>query len=171
MKLHTLGPAETDSAAAAAQYCQTHPALQVAYHPSFEELYAHLTKYRGDQLLVPAAYQSPVGLSWGQLHYRYLAALTLVDGFLYELAPLVLAELPTRANQRAYVHPANADLLRQLIPTAEICLCPSKITAADQFLADGRYVITSQAALPAHLPLRIHQRWTVPMLWSVYLIN
>ena len=120
---------------------------------------------------MPAAYQSPAGLSWGQLHYRYLAALTLVDGFLYELAPLVLAELPTRANQRAYVHPANADLLRQLIPTAEICLCPSKITATDQFLADGRYVITSQAALPAHLPLRIHQRWTVPMLWSVYLIN
>lgn len=54
MILHTLGPAVTDSAHAAAAYLSTHPQFTVQLHPSFTAIYDQLNHLAGDYLLIPA---------------------------------------------------------------------------------------------------------------------
>ena len=171
MILHTLGPAATDSAHAAAAYLSTHPQFTVQLHPSFTAIYDQLNHLAGDYLLIPASYQSPTGLSWGQLHYRTLAQLQLIDGFVFELAPMAVAHYQGRTTKLAYSHPATADLLRQFLPPEiQIKACSSKVVAANQFLLDGEYVLTSQELLPTKQAIKILKTIHTPMLWSVYQI-
>ncbi|MGY0266674.1 hypothetical protein ACW19A_02455 [Limosilactobacillus fermentum] len=52
MKIHTLGPAVTDSYRAAEQYRADHENLEVVGHPSFEVLYQSIPELRGELLLI-----------------------------------------------------------------------------------------------------------------------
>ncbi|MGX7775111.1 hypothetical protein ACWNPI_08540 [Limosilactobacillus fermentum] len=89
MRLHTSGPEQTDSYAAAnAYFAGNKIAGQIILHDSFAAIYDHLADLTGDYLIVPAAYQSSEHESWGQLHYRHLTDLTLIDSLVTTLDPL-----------------------------------------------------------------------------------
>lgn len=167
MKIHTLGPAVTDSYRAAEQYRADHENLEVVGHPSFEVLYQSIPELRGELLLIPAAVKTPTGASWGDLHYQYGDRLELIDSLITELSPLAILERRGRSGQRAYCHPATIDYLtRNVEGPLEIMPCSSKWQAYRCYQTDGRYTLTSQAfAGPADWVIKtIHLK----MLWSVY---
>lgn len=174
MIIHTLGPEQTDSYAAALTYQHQHPAIdcQIVLHSSFDALYHHLTDYPGDYLLIPAAYRSRAGLSWGDFHYRYLNQLTLVDSFITQLDPLVLIQDPQRIRTVAYTHAATADLARQHLPgNVRLELASSKYLAYQAFRRHGGYALVSQKLVDPTAGDQILQRFPARMLWSVYLIE
>ncbi|ANZ57492.1 hypothetical protein BGL34_06140 [Fructilactobacillus lindneri] len=172
MKLHTLGPAATDSNAAAEYYqnIEITQSIQIELHQSYEEILHNLRQYRGDYLLIPAAFQSITGLSWGQTHYRYLDQLQLRKTFIHQLNPLVLVKKQGNNAQIGYTHAATADLLRQLCPELqEIRLCDSKFQAYQRYLKDGDVVLTNQKNLTKNDHLV--QKLEVPMIWCLYYIK
>ncbi|MCH3922623.1 amino acid biosynthesis protein [Limosilactobacillus sp.] len=174
MIIHTLGPEQTDSYAAALVYQHQHSVAdcQIVLHPSFDALYHHLADYPSDYLLVPAAYRSRAGLSWGDLHYRYLNQLTLVDSLITQLDPLVLVQDPQRARAVVYTHAATADLARQHLPgNVRLELAPSKYLAYQAFRRYGGYALVSQKLVDPTAGVRILQHFPARMLWSVYLIE
>ncbi|MEM0513070.1 hypothetical protein [Limosilactobacillus fermentum] len=170
MKIHTLGPAVTDSHRAAEQYRADHENLEVVGHPSFEVLYQSIPELRGELLLIPAAVKTPAGASWGDLHYQYGDRLELIDSLITELSPLAILERRGRSGQRAYCHPATIDYLtRNVEGPLEIMPCPSKWQAYRCYQTDGRYTLTSQAfAGPAD---RVIKTIHLKMLWSVYQVK
>lgn len=172
MIIHTLGGKQTDSYAAACYYLD-HSGRdgKIVLHPSFEEIYDQLASYRGDYLLVPAAFRSQDGASWGDLHYRYLDHLDLVNSFITRLDPMVVAQRPA-AQDIAYSHAATASLLKSLLPpNVELRLAPSKVAAYRSFLQDGHYVLTSQKLLdPARKDIQVLKKLPAKMLWSLYRI-
>lgn len=175
MLIHTLGPAETDSYAAAQHYCQTHPKehAHVFLHASFEEVLTQLTAYRGGAyLLLPAAFKSKMlKLSWGELHYDLLDQLQLIDCFIYQLAPLVIIENQTRLTGIAYSHAATAKLLAKTVTPQKIKCCASKYLAYQQFLQDGQYVLTNQKNVELHSDDRIIAHFKPDMVWCLYQIK
>lgn len=173
MRVHTLGPQQTDSYAAAKKYLSTKMiAAQIILHPSFEAIYRHLAEWADDYMIVPAAFASASHESWGQLHYRHLAELRLVDSIITELDPLVLCAKNNPDKMVAYTHPATEQLLRDNLPEkATIRLSPSKFQAYQSFLADGAYTLTSQKLVAAEPKIQIIKTFPAAMLWSIYQIG
>lgn len=172
MIIHTLGGKKTDSYAAARYYLnQDGHHGQIVMHPSFEEIYDHLPAYVGDYLVVPAAFRNQTGESWGDLHYRYLDQLDLADSFITQLDPMVMAQRPA-SQAIAYSHAATASLLKSLLPpNVQIKLAPSKVAAYQNFLRDGRYVMTSQKLIdPTIKDIQVLKKLPAKMLWSLYRI-
>ncbi|WP_367341239.1 hypothetical protein [Limosilactobacillus sp.] len=172
MIIHTLGGKQTDSYAATRHYLdQKRIDGKIVLHPSFEEIYDQIAAFAGDYLLVPAAFRSQSGSSWGDLHYKYLTHLDLVDSFITKLDTMVVAK---RSAPRAiaYSHAATASLLKSLLPSdVELRLAPSKVAAYQAFLHDGRYVLTSQKLLGSSLQdIQILKKLPAKMLWSLYRI-
>ena len=173
MRLHTLGPQQTDSFAAAEEYlAKKKLAGQIVLHSSFEAIYQQLQEMAGDYLIIPAAFESKMHESWGQLHYRYLERLNLVDSIITRLDPLVLCAKDNPEKIVAYTHPATEELLRNNLPEkAAIKLSPSKYQAYQEFMQDGAYVLTSQKLIEAGHDVRIIKTFNTSMLWSIYQIG
>lgn len=103
MIIHTLGPGETDSYQAAVTYIRKRKLnAEIILHPSFEEIYRQLEQLRDDYLIIPAAFRNQQGDSWGDLHYRYIKQLNLVDSLVTELDPLVLLQREKTSSLVAY---------------------------------------------------------------------
>ncbi|WP_076459490.1 hypothetical protein [Limosilactobacillus caccae] len=172
MRLHTLGPRQTDSYAAAKEYlAKQKNAGEIILHRSFAEIYGHLASLRGDYMIVPAAYQNNDQEGWGQLHYRYFSQLELVDGIVTTLSPLVLCEKDAR-EEIAYTHPATVELIRQYCgENTLVRLSSSKVDAYHDFLVDGRYVITSKKLIKPADNVTIIKSFNTRMLWAIYQIG
>ncbi|KRM88780.1 hypothetical protein [Liquorilactobacillus vini] len=175
MRVHTLGPAETDSNQAAQYFVANliQEAGEIILHPSFEQLFVELPQLAGDYLLIPTAFRSSqLNLSWGQWHYRNLNQLTLKNAFIFPLAPLVLLENTQNSNNLADTHAALADLLSQIIPTAQINCSASKYLAYQKYrLTDSRYVLTNQRLVQIRPFERIIKKFEPQMIWAVYHIK
>ncbi|WP_225422761.1 amino acid biosynthesis protein [Lactiplantibacillus garii] len=132
MVIHTLGPAATDSFAAAEHYNQVKYAGQatVCGHPSFEEILTTLAGYHGDELVIPAAFKSStLKAGWGDIHYALLEQLTLRDCFMTVLDPIVVVQRIGADNRIGYTHAATAQLLERVVSHVSVQTCASKYLA------------------------------------------
>ncbi|USS89147.1 hypothetical protein [Fructilactobacillus cliffordii] len=167
-RVHTLGPQTTDCYRAAQAYVERHPEheYQIMLHSSFAAAIAAVTKYPGEQILLPTALQLADGTDWGALHYRYLERWQLVDVFSHPLDPLVLVQ-SQRQTGFIDLHPATAELARRLVDDQhELRFAASKWAAYQAYRNDGEFCITNQANLDPQE--RILNRWDVNMVWTVY---
>lgn len=173
MIIHTLGPRETDSYQAAMTYIRKRKLnAKIILHPSFEEIYQQLEGLRDDYLIVPAAFRNQQGDSWGDLHYRYIKQLNLVDSLVTELDPLVLLQREKTASLVAYTHAATIELVRENIDEQiKIVTVPSKYTAYQQFLNNGRYVLTNRKFIRLVNGIKVKQEYAAQMLWGIYQIG
>ena len=173
MIIHTLGPVETDSYQAAVTYIRKqHLDAQIKLHPSFEDIYQHLDQLTDNYLIVPAAFRDQQGDSWGDLHYRYIKQLQLVDSLVTELASLVLLQRTDTSSSVAYTHAATLELLRESVnEKVTIVTVPSKYEAYQRFVNDGRYALTSKKFARLTPEIQIKEEYTAKMLWGIYRIR
>lgn len=174
MIIHTLGPKETDSNAAAQYFVQNilKQSAKIALHPSFEELFTKMEQFGGDFLLIPTAFSSKtLNLSWGQWHYRNLEQLILKDAFIFKLGEMVLLKNRQRSTGIAYTHAALADLLQQYVPQAKIKCTASKYLAYQKYLIDGQFVLTNEKNIKLQSNEKIIKRFSPRMIWAVYQIK
>ena len=172
--IHTLGPQQTDSNRAAEYFVQKHSDQDwtISLHASFEHILMNLSDYAGDQLLIPAAFQSKqLQLAWGDVHYLYLRQLALKETFIYDLDPLVLLENTLVANQVGYTHAATARLLEQYIPDVQVQTAPSKYLAYQEYRKNGQYALTNEQLITLMPYERQIARIEVPMVWCRYQIK
>lgn len=174
-RVHTLGPAETDSYAAAQTYNQAHwqGRAEIIGHPSFETLLTNLTQYPGDYLLIPAAFKSPqLQASWGDIHYALLDAMQLQATFITPLAPLVVVQRLSADNRVGYTHAATAQLLARSVHGVTVQTAASKYQAYQLYQKNlAAYVLTNEKNVTLTADERIIKRLTPPMVWCLYQIN
>ena len=141
MKIHTLGPKQTDSSEACDYYRNKNfPDAKIMLHQSFESVLEHLEEYRGDLFVVPAAFASEtLHLTWGTMHYRYLDKLDVEASFIYPLAEMVCIKSRKRHTGIGYTHAATKDLLKKYAPNARLVSAASKYRAYERYLKDGEY--------------------------------
>ncbi|WP_353948679.1 hypothetical protein ABNN70_02585 [Sporolactobacillus sp. Y61] len=175
MIIHTLGPEETDSSSAAYHYLKKRQtAGQIVLHDCFEDITHHLTDYRSDFLIMPAAYKSfRDHIDWADFHYSHLRGLRLVACFRHPLNPLVLVRRNGASNGIACTHPATTTLLRHYLgdtaSDCEIRYADSKYLAYQMYRREkARYVITSLRIVRLDPDESIEQTWTPDMVWCVY---
>lgn len=127
MKIHTLGPKQTDSSEACDYYRNKNlPDAKIMLHQSFESVLEHLEEYRGDLFVVPAAFASEtLHLTWGTMHYRYLDRLDVEASFIYPLAEMVCIKSRKRHTGIGYTHAATKDLLKSMRQMPGWCLFPA----------------------------------------------
>ena len=173
MIIHTLGPGETDSYQAAVTYIRKRKLnAEIILHPSFEEIYRQLEQLRDDYLIIPAAFRNQQGDSWGDLHYRYIKQLNLVDSLVTELDPLVLLQREKTSSLVAYTHAATIELVRESVDEqVKIVTVPSKYVAYRLFINNGRYVLTSRKFIRLMSGVKVKQEYATQMLWGVYQIG
>ncbi|BDZ30553.1 amino acid biosynthesis protein [Lactiplantibacillus sp. WILCCON 0030] len=175
MRLHTLGPAATDSFAAAITYQQAHPQshFELIGHPSFETILTHLAAYAGDWLLIPAAFKSTtLQASWGDVHYALLAQLTLKDCFITQLDPLVVVQRLDADNRIGYTHAATAQLLQRIVQPVTIQTASSKYLAYQAYQQNrAAYVLTNLKNVTLTPQERLIKQLAPAMVWCVYQIN
>ncbi len=177
-KIHTLGPKETDSFAAAHYFAQQQSEdVSIILHDSFETIFKHLTRYSGDLLLLPAAFKSKrIHSDWADIHYRFLTQLKLIDSFIYQLSDLVLIENQQFSINQSFIHAATESLLTTYLKekkqTTNIQFSSSKYFAYyDYRLKNARYVITNLKNVKLRKTEAIKKNYRVNMLWSVYKIR
>lgn len=178
MRIHTLGPAATDSSQAAQYYVEHYLAdqlktsTQIVLHSSFEQLFSQLQQLKDDFLVIPTAFRSAKsGMSWGQWHYRNLTVLDLQTAFVYPLNSLVLLENTASVSNIAYTHAALTDLMGQYIKPKVVRCSASKYAAYQQYLVDGQYVLTNEKNVRLRPTEKILQRFSPQMVWAVYQIK
>ncbi|MFC6179934.1 amino acid biosynthesis protein [Lactiplantibacillus daowaiensis] len=175
MRLHTLGPAVTDSYAAATYYNQTacNGQATVVGHPSFETILTHLADYVGDWLIMPAAFQSPsLHASWGDVHYALLDQLELTTCFMIQLDPLVVVERLDADNRIGYTHAATAQLLQRIVSHVSVQTAASKYLAYQDYQTNrAGYVLTNEKNVTLTDHERLIKRLTPKMVWCVYQIK
>lgn len=174
IRLNTLGPEATDSWAAAVTYSQKHPEAdyQIVGHASFETILENLAAFKGERLLLPAAFKSlKLGIAWGDVHYLYLRQMTLIDSFVMPLNPLLLVENTMVKNDLAYTHAATGALLLQYLPQAKLKTAPSKYLAYQEYKQNGQYVLTNEKNVTLQPYERILAKIEVPMVWCLYQIR
>ncbi|WP_047999860.1 hypothetical protein [Lactiplantibacillus herbarum] len=175
MKIHTLGPAATDSYAAAREYNRRYcdGLAEISGHPSFEALLAELACYPGDYLLIPAAFKSTVlHASWGDLHYALLEQLTLITCFMTKLDPLVVVQRLDADNRIGYTHAATAQLLSRIVGHVTVQTVASKYLAYQDYQKNqSAYVLTNERNVQLTTQERVLKRLTPSMVWCVYQIN
>ncbi|MFT8361567.1 MAG: hypothetical protein ABF586_00525 [Sporolactobacillus sp.] len=178
MLIHTLGPEATDSYQAAAYYIEeTACDGQICLHACFDEIINHLDNYRGDYLIIPAAFKSnQAHCDWADFHYTYLDRLTLVTCFRHPLDPLILIQRQNPVSSAAYTHPSTAALLeRYLLETGErlaICYTDSKYLAYARYIdTKARYVLTNQRNSHLSPQEKVVRRYTPDMVWCLYKIQ
>ncbi|MDN6968428.1 hypothetical protein FCS83_07675 [Oenococcus sp. UCMA 17063] len=177
-KIHTLGPKETDSSAAAHYFSQQQSGdVSIVLHDSFETIFKYLTRYPDDLLLLPAAFKSKkIHSDWADIHYRFLTQLKLIDGFIYPLSDLVLIENQQYSINQSFVHAATECLLTTYLnekkQTTNIQFSSSKYRAYyDYRVKNARYVITNLKNVQLRKTEVIKKIYRVNMLWSVYKIR
>lgn len=175
MRIHTLGPVVTDSYAAAQIYNHDHFADQavIVGHPSFEVILTDLAAYRGDYLVIPAAFKSPtLHASWGDIHYALLNQLDLQASFITQLDPLVVVQRLTADNRIGYTHAATAQLLRRIVSHVVVQTATSKYLAYQAYQRNqAAYVLTNEKNVRLTADERIIQRQTPAMVWCFYQIK
>jgi len=175
MRIHTLGPAATDSYAAAQHYNQTACQNQatIVGHPSFEAILTDLDRYSGDELLIPAAFQSPtLKASWGDVHYALLDKLTLQTCFMTQLDPLLVVQRLDADNRIGYTHAATAQLLQRIVRQVDVQTAPSKYAAYQLYQTNqAGYVLTNEKNVTLTANERVLKRLTPPMVWCLYHIK
>ena len=134
MKIHTLGPKQTDSSEACDYYRNKNlPDAKIMLHQSFESVLEHLEEYRGDLFVVPAAFASEtLHLTWGTMHYRYLDRLDVEASFIYPLSEMVCIKSRKRHTGIGYTHAATKDLLKKYAPNARLVSVSSKYRAYER---------------------------------------
>ncbi|MDN7145606.1 hypothetical protein QS460_06650 [Liquorilactobacillus mali] len=174
MRIHTLGPKQTDSYAATKYYVNQHlmnQGVEIELHTSFEKIIAQMSKYQGEYIVIPAAFKSKeLGVDWGDFHYRNIERLKLITSFIFEISPLVLLKNSRCNSGIAYTHAALADLLRQVVEPAEIRCAKSKYLAYQEYLEDGQYVLTNTKNIHLRENEIILKKFSPQMVWVVYQI-
>lgn len=142
MKIHTLGPKQTDSSEACDYYRNKNlPDAKIMLHQSFESVLEHLEEYRGDLFVVPAAFASEtLHLTWGTMHYRYLDRLDVEASFIYPLSEMVCIKSRKRHTGIGYTHAATKDLLKKYAPNARLVSVSSKYRAYERILRPSNNV-------------------------------
>lgn len=175
MRLHTLGPAATDSYAAAQTYNDTHfsGGATIVGHPSFEEILTNLAAYAGDALIIPAAFKSTrLHAAWGDVHYALLAQMTLSDCFMTQLDPLVVVQRLDADNRIGYTHAATAQLLQRTVQPVVLQTASSKYLAYQAYQQNqAAYVLTNEKNVTLQKNERLIKRFTPSMVWCYYQIN
>lgn len=173
MKIHTLGPKQTDSSEACDYYRNKNfPDAKIMLHQSFESILEHLEEYRGDLFVVPAAFASEtLHLTWGTMHYRYLDKLDVEASFIYPLAEMVCIKSRKRHTGIGYTHAATKDLLKKYAPNARLVSAASKYRAYERYLKDGEYVLTNKKNMVETDEAEILAEFQVKMVWCVYRIK
>ncbi|ABJ56144.1 hypothetical protein [Oenococcus oeni] len=180
IKIHTLGPKETDSCSAAYYFSQQRTGdgdISIILHDSFETIFRHLAEYCDDLLLLPVAFKSKkIHSDWADIHYRFLTELKLIDGFIYPLSDLALIENQEYSVNQTFIHPATESLLNAYLnekkQTTIVRFSSSKYSAyRDYRLKNARYVITNLKNVQFRKTEVIQKKYQVNMLWSVYKIQ
>ncbi|WP_137626962.1 amino acid biosynthesis protein [Lactiplantibacillus pingfangensis] len=175
MRLHTLGPAATDSYAASQFYnCeQLQNQATIIGHPSFEAILTQLPTLSGDWLVIPAAFKSTeLQASWGDVHYATLTQMTLIDCFMTALDPLVVVQRLAADNRIGYTHAATAQLLQRLVQSVEIQTVSSKVLAYQAYQQNqAAYVLTNEKNVTLTAQEQVIKRLTPSMVWCVYQIK
>ncbi|WP_413627504.1 hypothetical protein R4B61_06765 [Fructilactobacillus vespulae] len=171
MIINTLGPIATDSYQAAKQYQQKHKNIAIKLHHDFMDILVHLNLYEGELLLIPMAYQNENGKSLGDFHYQMIENMKLIDCFLTDLDPLVVLKNHSMA-KFFYTHPATLKIAQCYNEDLKIKLVSSKFAAFQNYLKNGRMVITNQKNVKRLKPDEeiikiIHSK----MSWCVYQIG
>lgn len=172
--INTLGPKQTDSYRAGQHYLnQKKITGRLQLYSSYEELLGNLERLGGQLLLIPTAFQVATGsFSWGDVHYRFLEKLDLLDSFVYELEPVVLVRKIATTSKRVYTHRATKELLHALpLGKLEVVYTPSKYEAYQRYLVDGRYALTNKYNLILGQGEVVEQEYHVKMIWALYRIK
>ena len=184
MKLHTLGPTETDSQRAAMHFITTQ---KIVLHDSFEEIFLHLDDYVGDQLIVPVAFKSNrlPELNWADINYSEWQRLAIVTTFALPLLTLSLVENTKFKRNVAIIHAATEGLLLRYLREQgldnawgpSVVFSPSKPVALAGFINDqNRFTIISEEQF-LKLPesedpkYQVRQSLQPQMVWVVYQIK
>lgn len=171
--IHTLGPASTDSVAAAA-HIPGGADHRLVLHDSFDEIITNLAQFRGDYFLVPAAYQSKQNnFGWRELSYQYWDQLTLESVYHHPLKTMCLIENSNFKQNKAIIHPATTNLLNSYLDKAKLAIpihyAGSKASAYEKFVrAQYRFSIVSQDAIDPDAGYQILKTYHPDMVWCLY---
>lgn len=178
MKIHTLGPAGTDSERAAKHWSQhlKTPVL-IELWPSYTKLFQSLTNFAGDCIVMPAGYIDPVeDLSWVDLHFGAYGQLTLEEVFALPTMTMVILERKHFKSDSIAIQPATESLLQASTQFPDNCqrvYVPSKPIALTKMLEDKlHYCLTT---LPKWSPDKwrdldvvVKDTFSPTMVWCVY---
>lgn len=174
MRIHTLGPKQTDSYAATIYYIEQYlvnQTVEIQLHTSFEKLITQISKYQNEYIVMPTAFKSSeLGIDWGDFHYRNVNRLKLVTSFIFEISPLILLENRKCNSGVAYTHAALADLMSQVVEPTEIKCTGSKYLAYQKYLENGQYVLTNTKNIYLRKDEIVLKRFKPQMVWVVYQI-
>lgn len=178
MIIHTLGPENTDSYAAAQSLLQAEEDDIVGY-PSFDTILHELERLKGDCVLFPVAFQSarkPYG--WKEFNYDYWEKIELLQVFAKKTKPMVLIENRDRKMDSAMIHPATKIFLEKYLnkvnETLPITYTDSKIKAWTAFKNMGlKYTIISEDVFEKEKTdqYQIVERYEPQMVWCLYKIK
>ena len=184
MIIHTLGPKTTDAYLATLAYCQQQRLVaDIQLHDSFEVIIDNLASYKGDALLIPAAFKSHKieDLDWAKLNYNMSDRLSIKDTFHLPLMPMVLVENTNYQVDKAIIHAATEGLLDDFMTvknptfdlTRQVIYADSKAVALTDFFTEGyHYAIVSKdhyEEIAQHkFGYTIKKEYDTSMVWVVY---
>ncbi|BDR59193.1 amino acid biosynthesis protein [Xylocopilactobacillus apicola] len=175
MNIHTLGPCDTDSYAAAADYNARYQnnLAQIICHESFEEILANLADFSKEYLIIPTAFKSnSLHASWGDIHYTLLDQMNLLTSFITKLDPLVVVKRLNAANKIGYTHAATAELLKNTIKDVSVITTPSKYLAYQAYQENqAAYVLTNTKNIKLTTHETVIKSFSPSMVWCLYQIN
>lgn len=178
MKIHTLGPRESDSNFAYNAICLKKKSIrscQLKLHNTFSEIYSNLDEYKGDLFLVPVAYKgSKKSDNWTDNNFKYSNKLKIIYCCKLETKPMLLIENKTIKKMNAIIHPATEILLDSLSKNLMVDYADSKPEAFKRFCCGNyKYCIASEDVynnFTSKPEFKILRRFTPEMIWCVYKI-
>lgn len=177
MRIHTLGPENTDSYAAAETLLQEED--EIVGYPSFDNLLHHLPDLKGEHVLFPVAFKSARReYGWKEFNYDYWDQVELVHVFPKKTKPMLLVENPQRMENRAMIHPATTIFLEKYLQKQNehtaISFTDSKYKAWTAFCKKKlKYTIISEDVFEAEKreEFIVVERYEPEMVWCLYKIK
>lgn len=180
MKIHTLGPKESDSNFAYEKILAKNSKLQnciLQLHESFSEIYENINNYSGDLFLVPVAYRGTRKFdNWTDNNFKYCKKLKILNCYSFNTKPMLLIENSCVKQKNAIIHPSTISLLQNsiLISDFKIDFANSKPQAFKKFCQmKYKYCIASEDVFKQSNfinKFNVKYKYTPEMIWCIYKI-
>lgn len=177
MRIHTLGPRETDSYSAAKSLKGEN---KIVIYNSFEEIFSRIKEFKGDYILIPTAYENiSHNYGWKDFNFQYWECLKLHIVFKKYTKPMLLIENSQFKIDKVIVHPATEIFAKTYLDkenrNCQIEYANSKYLAWKRFLQNKyRYTIISKDVFEetdTDSKLKVLEEYKPIMVWCLYKIE
>lgn len=177
MRIHTLGPKETDSYNAAKSLRGQN---EIVTYNSFEEIFFKFKELKGDYILIPAAYENiSKDYGWKDFNFQYWECLKLDIVFEKYTKPMLLIENSKFEIDKVIVHPATEIFIKLYLDkenkNCKIEFENSKYLAWEKFLRSKyRYTIISKDVFDktdTNFEFKVLEEYEPIMVWCLYKIE